>query len=219
MTLRGSYAKGRAKKAQILDTVLDVVAARGYRGATVKELASAVGLTQNGLLRYFGSKDALFTEILRRRDERSLASVGAKLDSFADEIAEQLIRSVTLDLAIPGLIQLLNRMSNEATDEDHIAHEFFGRRYEAHRNLTARLITQARDKGSVPEGIDAKVIATLIWAAVDGLYTQHFYDANVDVVKHVVCLLEAFGIVPQAAPVRSARRAPQRKTGKPTGHC
>ena len=66
---RGPYAKGKAKRAEILDVALEVIAREGYTGATVKELADAVGLSQNGLLHYFGSKDALFAEILRRRDE------------------------------------------------------------------------------------------------------------------------------------------------------
>lgn len=64
MAARGPYAKGKAKRAEILDTALRVIAEQGYSGATVKQLADAVGLSQNGLLHYFGSKDNLFLEIL-----------------------------------------------------------------------------------------------------------------------------------------------------------
>ena len=66
---RGSYAKGVAKREEILTRALDVIAREGYRGASIKELADAVGLSQAGLLHYFGSKEELFTEILRKRDE------------------------------------------------------------------------------------------------------------------------------------------------------
>ena len=72
---RGSYAKGVAKREEILTRALDVIAREGYRGASVKELADAVGLSQAGLLHYFDSKEELFTEILRKRDE--LDSVAA----------------------------------------------------------------------------------------------------------------------------------------------
>ncbi|RAJ46416.1 TetR family transcriptional regulator [Kitasatospora sp. SolWspMP-SS2h] len=65
---RGSYAKGIAKREEILDTALEIVARVGYSRATVRELARAVGLSQTGLLHYFGSKEQLFVEILRRRD-------------------------------------------------------------------------------------------------------------------------------------------------------
>src|SRR6478736_6791304 len=73
---RGSYAKGVAKREEILERALDVIAAEGYRGASVKVLADAVGLSQAGLLHYFDSKEELFTEILRKRDELDLAQYG-----------------------------------------------------------------------------------------------------------------------------------------------
>ena len=52
---RGPYAKGVAKREEILTTALEVVSRRGFGGASVKELADAVGLTPAGLLHYFGS--------------------------------------------------------------------------------------------------------------------------------------------------------------------
>ena len=73
---RGSYAKGVAKREEILERALEVIAREGYRGASVKELADAVGLSQAGLLHYFDSKEELFTEIVRKRDEVDLAHYG-----------------------------------------------------------------------------------------------------------------------------------------------
>src|SRR5690606_19486752 len=66
---RGSYAKGVAKREEILTRALEVIAREGYRRASVKELAESVGLSQAGLLHYFGTKDELFVDILRKRDE------------------------------------------------------------------------------------------------------------------------------------------------------
>jgi len=68
MAQRGSYAKGVAKRNEILATALDVIADQGINGASIKELAAAVHLSQAGLLYYFDSKDDLFTQILRARD-------------------------------------------------------------------------------------------------------------------------------------------------------
>lgn len=194
MVKRGSYAKGVAKRAEIIDAVLDVVAAKGYRGATVKELADAVGLSPNGLLRYFGSKDALFTEILHRRDERSLLEVGPQRDRLAAEYADRLLHTVTIDAAVPGLIRLLNRMSNEATEPSHAAHEFFRNRYEAIRETNAQLLAEAREAGRVPASVDPQIVSALIWAAIDGMYTQHLYDESIDVHKHITYLLKTLGI-------------------------
>ena len=48
--------------------------ATGYRRTSVRELADAVGLSQAGLLHYFSSKEELFQEILRKRDEVDMAA-------------------------------------------------------------------------------------------------------------------------------------------------
>ena len=73
---RGSYAKGVAKREEILERALAVIASEGYRGASVKVLAEAVGLSQAGLLHYFDSKEELFTEIVRKRDEVDMRHYG-----------------------------------------------------------------------------------------------------------------------------------------------
>ena len=57
MAQRGSYAKGVAKREEILERALDVIATEGYDGASVKRIAEAVGLSQAGLLHYFDSKE------------------------------------------------------------------------------------------------------------------------------------------------------------------
>jgi AcrR family transcriptional regulator len=76
MARRGSYAKGVAKREEILTAALDVIARQGYGRASVRELADAVGLSQAGLLHYFSSKEELFAEVLRKRDEVDGAAMG-----------------------------------------------------------------------------------------------------------------------------------------------
>ena len=131
MASRGPYAKGKAKRAEILDVALEVIARDGYSSATVKHLADAVGLSQNGLLHYFGSKDALFLEILRRRDEVLAAQVGAQGADFAGDLAARMLRAADDEIATPGVTQLSLRVTGEATEPEHIAHDFFRERYQA----------------------------------------------------------------------------------------
>ncbi len=76
MARRGSYAKGVAKRGEILDAALAVIGRDGYSRATVREIAGAVGLSQNGLLHHFGSKERLFVEVLRHRDELDVLVYG-----------------------------------------------------------------------------------------------------------------------------------------------
>src|SRR5215467_9210610 len=125
---RGSYAKGVAKREEILERALDVIAREGYRGASVKELADAVGLSQAGLLHYFDSKEELFTAILRKRDE--VDSAGFGLYAADGTIAHGDLQAGYLGVIrhnadVPGLVQLFARLSVDAADPDHPAHDFF----------------------------------------------------------------------------------------------
>ncbi|QUX31868.1 TetR family transcriptional regulator [Nocardiopsis akebiae] len=65
-----------AKRGEILDAALTVIGRDGYSRATVREIADAVGLSQNGLLHHFGSKERLFVEVLRHRDELDRLAYG-----------------------------------------------------------------------------------------------------------------------------------------------
>lgn len=64
----GTYLKGVAKREEILEKALDVIGREGIRGASVKEIADAVHLSPAGILHHFGTKEELFTEILRKRE-------------------------------------------------------------------------------------------------------------------------------------------------------
>lgn len=68
MARRGSYAKGVARREEILESALDVIGRKGYQNASLKQIAEGVGVTPAALLHYFGSKEELFTEVLRTRD-------------------------------------------------------------------------------------------------------------------------------------------------------
>src|SRR5687768_10406768 len=123
---RGSYAKGVAKREEILERALEVIAREGYRGASVKELADAVGLSQAGLLHYFDSKEELFTAIVRKRDEVDLARLGPidlETASVAD-LREGYLSVIRHNTEVPGLVQLYSQISVDAADEQHPAHRF-----------------------------------------------------------------------------------------------
>ncbi|MFP3381155.1 helix-turn-helix domain-containing protein, partial [Bacillus sp. SIMBA_069] len=84
----------------------------GYRGASVKELADAVGLSQAGLLHYFDSKDELFTAILRKRDEVDTRRFGVIDDETTPErLREGFVGIVRHNAEVPGLVQLFSRLA------------------------------------------------------------------------------------------------------------
>ncbi|KRA38489.1 MULTISPECIES: TetR/AcrR family transcriptional regulator [unclassified Nocardioides] len=176
MAARGSYAKGVAKREEILTTALDVIARNGYRGASVRELADAVGLSQAGLLHYFSSKEELFTEVLRKRDEVDAATYlgdgGAPVDGM--------IATVRHNAEVPGLVRLYAQVSIEATDHDHPSRAHFTERYEALRQLLSQVVRDEQSAGRVDPELDPEHVATLFAAAADGLQNQWLLDPSID---------------------------------------
>jgi AcrR family transcriptional regulator len=182
MATRGAYAKGVAKREEILTTALDVIARNGYRHASVRQLADAVGLSQAGLLHYFSSKEELFAEILRKRDEVDFATYGAE----TGRSAETFFAVIAHNAEVPGLVQLYAQMELEAVDPAHPAHGFFVRRADTLRSVFAELIRDEQAAGRCAPDVDPTIAAGLIMAAADGLQTQWLLDPSIDMVDHLM---------------------------------
>src|SRR5687768_11829323 len=73
---RGSYAKGQAKRQEILDAALVVFGRSGFHSGSLREIAKRVNLTPAGLMHHFSGKEELFTEVLRQRDARVQGAAG-----------------------------------------------------------------------------------------------------------------------------------------------
>lgn len=191
---RGPYAKGVAKRAEILDVAQEVIAREGFSGATVKRLAEAVGLSQNGLLRYFGSKDALFIEVVRRRDEMMEREVDVENADLAADLSTRAVDAVTANIAAPGMSKLQLSLTMAASDEDHEGHEFVRQRYEQIRRVTSEALREMQRRGRFPEDGDPAAAAALIQAAFDGLQTQWLFDPTFDVAGSMRYLLRSLGV-------------------------
>jgi len=185
MARRGSYAKGVAKREEILERALEVIAREGYRGASVKEIADAVGLSQAGLLHYFDSKEELFVAILRKRDELDGIRVGA--DTSLDDARDGFLRVIRHNTEVPGLVELFSRMAVEAGDPRHPAHAYFRERHAA---LRAELLAHAAQIRTTPP-MDPDSLVRIIQAVADGLQLQWMLDRDVDMPRIVADLFDA----------------------------
>lgn len=181
---RGSYAKGIAKREEILERALEVIARDGYSGASVKTLAEEVNLSQAGLLHYFGTKDDLFVEVLRKRDEVDSLRFGeveaAATTADFDAVRAGYLETITHNCQVPGLVELFTRLSAEAADPDHPAHAFFVQRQARILDLFTTVLEAGQRNGQVTDSIPAATMARLLQATADGLQQQWLLDPDVD---------------------------------------
>ena len=212
MTRRGSYAKGVLKREEILLTALDVIARHGYRRASVRDLAEAVGLSQAGLLHYFDSKEELFTSVLRKRDEVNLATVFRDGDELPDpaQLLENYVELIRHRSEVPGLVQLHAALAAESADPSHPSHEYFAQRLVFLRDTFTGAFTALQARGAFAPGVDAAAFAVTLVALVDGLQMQWMHDPGIDMpgqLEHLLALVMVPGserATPPAEPLAEA---------------
>lgn len=185
MARRGSYAKGVARREEILESALDVIGRKGYQNASLKEIAEVVGVTPAALLHYFGSKEELFTEVLRKRDE--LDGLDPTFVS-ASEATAGFVQVIRHNTQVPGLVALFSRLAVEAADPAHPAHQYFLDRSERLRETFSASLAQ---RGYEHPTIDPDTLARIIQAASDGLQLQWMVDPTVDMPAIMEALIDA----------------------------
>lgn len=174
MSPRGPYARGVAKREEILAVALDLFARNGYDRTSVREVARMTGLSQAGLLHHFSSKEELFTEVLRQRDTRNEREYEENSGGVVN--ADGLVSIVRRNSQEPGLVRLYVTMSAESTSADNPAHDFFETRYRKLRADLASDIRAQQADGQIPADLDADSVASLLIAAADGLQVQWLLD-------------------------------------------
>ena len=177
---RGPYAKGTLKRQEILRVALEAVAQHGYRRTYISEIAQRVGLTQAGLIHHFRTREQLYEEIIRTRDEHDR-------DTFANAPhgLEGFFAVIEHNQHVPGLVQLYAEFSAEASHPGHPAHAFFRERYAYLREALVRDIELARVDGEFGDGVDPETAAELLISSADGLQLQWLIDRRIDMVARL----------------------------------
>lgn len=183
---RGAYAKGLARRQEILDAAIQVFARRGADRTSLRAIAEEVGVTHAALTHHFGSLEQLLVDVYQessRRLERDahLAGVGSPV--------ERMRLSAQRNHEVPGLVQLYTTLVASALAAGHpAATAFVSQRFSTVRATLAELVRSQQELGRIRVDLDADHVAALVIAASDGLQTQWLLDANVDQVGALALL-------------------------------
>ncbi|OLT36290.1 TetR family transcriptional regulator [Actinomadura sp. CNU-125] len=160
----------RNRREEILLAALDVFGERGYTGASIAAVAERVGLSQQGVLHYFPSKDRLLAEVLRLRDERGLDVIA--LGGTGGTITLDTIAAIIdYNRERRGIVQSFTVLSAESVLDDHPAGDFFRDRYRESRTWMADIV-RAECGPDLPGGVTPEQAAPLLLAVMDGLQQQ-----------------------------------------------
>jgi len=169
------YAKGRARRQQILDEAMALFGDVGYRAASLREIAARAGISHPGLLHHFTSKESLLLAVLERRDETDSAQFDLT-GSSGTEVLRHMLDLADYNTTRPGIVELSCVLAAEATSPDHPAHEFFTDRYERAVRLCIEAFEQAKQAGQLNSDVDPEHAARSFIALMDGLQVQWLLD-------------------------------------------
>src|SRR4051812_39952134 len=105
MNATPGYAKGRAKRAEILAQATALFGEVGYRSASLREIAARCGISHPGLMHHFPSKELLLQAVLERRDQGDADWLGLD-EGRGTSTLERLVALVRRNAERRGIVEL-----------------------------------------------------------------------------------------------------------------
>ncbi|MFD7661611.1 TetR/AcrR family transcriptional regulator [Streptomyces sp. NPDC059788] len=164
----GREAQRAERRAAILQAAMGLIAERGYRGTSLAAVAERAGLTQQGLLHHFPSKELLLVGVLEERDRWDTAAAAA---ASGVRRTDTLAALVEYNAERPGVVQTYTVLSGDSVTEDHPARDFFEQRFRRVRETLAEAL-RAEFGDRLPGGLTPERAAPLLAAVMDGLQLQ-----------------------------------------------
>ncbi|MCI1659907.1 TetR/AcrR family transcriptional regulator [Bifidobacterium psychraerophilum] len=187
---RGSYSKGKARRKQILEAALTIIAIDGFNQTTLSKISKAVGITDVGVLHYFDSMDDLMVQALKQRDANDMVSAASSFPDFASRVKQlishpeqsikQVMEIVKRNSRTPGLVELYAHMSVKASDPTSPAHRYFKQRGKIERLIVGHAARKVMEKEKMQTDLTPEEMARVMQVLLDGLQIQWLLDRDVD---------------------------------------
>jgi AcrR family transcriptional regulator len=170
------------KAARIVESMRTSVAARGIAGSTFDHVAAEAGVSRGLLHYYFGTKEQLLIEVVRRecdvRTERLEQAIEAAGD--AEHVLDALVRSFEDWLSDGPAPVMIYEMLTLAQRNEEIAAELaeLGRRTRSH--LSEALERKLAD-GVLSLRVDPELAAMFLFALADGVIVRRLSEPDLDI--------------------------------------
>jgi AcrR family transcriptional regulator len=159
------------KAARIVDAMRTSVGERGTAGSTFDQVARAAGVSRGLLHYYFGTKEKLLVEVVRRDCDVRLELLDAQLAEArtADDFVAGLVASLD-DLVRnePGFVTLIFELFTLARRNEEIATEF-AELLRRQRERLAGLLRAKEDEGVLHLRAAPEAVVDVIFSLGDGV--------------------------------------------------
>ena len=170
------------KAKRIVDAMRESVARRSSAGSTFDHVAREAGVSRGLLHYYFGTKERLLVEVVRRDSEIRLGALAAALGDArtADDFLDALVRSLEqLIEDDPGFVVLMHELFTLSRRNEEIAGELASLSRAARTDIAASLKAK-QDEGVVRLGDEPDAVAAVLLALADGLALRFLIEPDLD---------------------------------------
>lgn len=162
---------------RLLDAAAEVFARRGFRAATIDDIADAAGYTKGAVYANFPGKEALFLALLDRHLDDQLAQVDLLVAAASDTDLRASLREASAEqIATGGSFGVLMLEFWLYGARDAGAGAALAARYQRMRDRLAAVVAERDVAGGVARSRTSDEVATLVLALDAGLFLQHLID-------------------------------------------
>jgi AcrR family transcriptional regulator len=165
----------------LLDAALEVFADRGYREASIDEIAARAGYSKGALYWHFSSKDELFSTLLEERLDKPWREGIALLESASADIDMAPEASARFTAMLRGqreLVLLDQEYWSLAVRDPKLRSRYAKRQRELRRALGRAIAARMEELGAPPLDQKPEELAAAFIALGQGLAIQRLIDAR-----------------------------------------
>ena len=170
------------KAARIVEAMRTSVASRGIAGSTFDHVAGEAGVSRGLLHYYFGTKEKLLIEVVRRESEVRTERLEEAIEAAADteDVLDALVRSFEDWLGDGPTPVMIYEMLTLARRNEEIAAELanLGRRTRSH---LGDALERKRAAGVLALRAEPELAAMFLFALADGVMVRRLSEPELDI--------------------------------------
>ena len=178
----GARSLSGDKAQRIIEAMRESVAEVGVTGSTFDRVSGKAGVSRGLLHYYFGTKERLLVEVIRRDTEVRIETLGAALTE-----------ATTLDEVIGAFLATFERTLTEEKGYVYMVSELFvagrhgpelevelGKLYSRARTAFAEILREKERQGVIKPRFDVEAVLSYLFATGDGAIIQQLTDPTLD---------------------------------------
>jgi AcrR family transcriptional regulator len=163
---------------RLLDSALHLFVSKGYRSTNLERIAADARLSKGAVFFYFGSKEAVLLELLKRVQavvvDEALKAGAAGGPGAADKLVAFLHHQARLGVTHRDEVLLLILMSLEFGGNDGAVSRVIRRIYRRLYRFVEAVIAEGRASGELRTDLDPRELASIIMANHDGTFLEWY---------------------------------------------